>query len=129
MFSFLYFPAILRPPTVLSLTTLAVGMEIQGPNGSAKYIYVEHALVEFGSISGFQQGARITVVNRKNMYRLSQRELLPGRTYHIRVVPWVVLPGNKWYKGIPSNTTQVMTPAPGTFSSIDLAHTILCQSL
>ena len=118
-------PAILWPPTVVSLTTLAVDMEIQGPNGSATYMNVEYALEEFGSVLNFQQGTKVKVVNGRNTYRLSQQELMPARTYHIRVVPFVVLYPRRLYKGIPSNTTQVMTPAPGKVISFDLHQSTL----
>ena len=104
------------PPKVVKLTTLNIVLEFQAANGSATHSQVEYAREEAGSVLDFESGSRVTVSDGASSYNVSQSELLPGETYHIRVVPLVYISSSysaSYYRGIPSNTIKVMTPVPG----------------
>ena len=108
--------AILVPPKVITLTPISIVLEFQAANGAATRIQVEYAREFTASVLNFESGSYVTVVGGKWTYQVSQKNLIPGATYHIRVVPLVqVNSGYRqlFYRGIPSNTTEVMIPRPG----------------
>ena len=90
-----------------------VNLEFQAANGTASWLNVEYA--KEGFELNFVTGRRVKVEEGRLTYRMSQTGLIPGETYHIRVVPTVHL-YNLLYRGIPSNTTTVIAPAPGRLS-------------
>ena len=120
--------AILMPPKVVILTTLNIVLEFQAANGSATHIQVEYAKEETASVLDFKSGSHVTVSGGKSMYQVSQEMLQPGTTYHIRVVPLVrIYSGSRelFYRGIPSDTINVTTPAPGR---VCIMHSLLLST-
>ena len=108
--------AILVPPKVVTLTTSSVVLEFQAANGSATHNKVEYAKEVTASVLSFESGSRV-IVTGESTYQVSQKNLITGATYHFRVVPLVRIYSNYrelFYRGIPSNTTEVMIPRPGS---------------
>ena len=113
--------AILMPPKVVTLTTSSIVLVFQAANGSATHSQVEYANEEAASLLSFESGSRVTVNGGESTYRVSQKNLKPGETYHIRVVPLVRVYSKRrewFYRGIPSDTIKVKIPAPGRASII-----------
>ena len=108
--------AILMPPRVVSLTPISILLEVQAANGSATHSQVEYAKEKAASVLNFESGSRVTVTGGESSYQVSQKNLKPGETFHIRVVPLVGIYSNYrefFYRGIPSDTIKVMIPMPG----------------
>ena len=86
------------PPEVVKLTPLNIVLEFQSANGSAAQIKVEYAKETITSVLDFVSGSHVTVTGGQSTYRVSQKDLIPGVTYYIRVVPLVqiYLKGRNW---------------------------------
>ena len=107
--------AILMPPKVVTITTSSIVLEFQAANGTTTRYEVEYAREVAASVLSFQSGSRVTAAG-ESTYQVSQKNLITGATYNIRVVPLIqVNSGYRLllYRGIPSNTTKVMIPRPG----------------
>ena len=104
------------PPKVVTLTTSSIVLEFQAANRSAFRNQVEYARAKSASVLDFVSGSYVTVIGGKRTYQVLQENLIPGATYHIRVVPLVRLfSGRSYssYRGIPSDIIKVMIPIPG----------------
>ena len=116
--------AILIPPKVVAITTSTVVFEVQAANGSATHTQVEYAREEAASVLRFVVYGSPFSVTGQSTYRVLQINLIPGATYHVRVVPLVRIYSNSresFYRGISSDTIKVMIPRPGR-SCLILSH-------
>ena len=72
---------------------------------------VEYAKHQVAAVLTYRRSARIYAVGSQAMYRTTLMNLIAGRLYSIRVVPFVKVVGE--HRGIPSPDIQVTIPQPG----------------
>ena len=104
--------AILSTPLIINVSTSSVLLEFQSANGSVNSYLLQYALERLGNSLAFVSGDTMRAVNGQRSYRISQTNLLPGRKYHLRIIPMVYVNfKNHW--GIPSEAVQVTILKPG----------------
>ena len=106
--SFSMFSAIPLPPRVVTVTTYSVLLEFHAANESTSSYVIEYAQERVASPLEFESGSPVRPIDDQPSYSASQRNLIPGVTYHFRIVPYV---GSS--RGIPSETVQVRILQPG----------------
>ena len=100
--------AISAPPRVVTITTYSVLLEFQAANESVSSYRIEYAQEKAASPLVYASGTIVYPRDYQPSYSASQEGLIPGATYHIRVVPFL---GRT--RGIPSDATRVRILQPG----------------
>ena len=113
--------AILSTPLIISVSTRSVSLEFQSANGSVNSYLLQYALEKLGSSLAFVNGGTMRAVNGQSAYRVAQTDLLPGRKYHLRVIPQVYVKYNNYW-GIPSEAVQVTILKPGKHTMLIRRH-------
>ena len=106
--SLFMFSAKSDPPRITTVTTFSVLMEFQAANETTSSYVLEYARERVASPLGFKTGSTVRPIDDQSSYSVSQGNLIPGATYHIRIVPYVGT-----YRGIPSEAVKVGIPRPG----------------
>ena len=102
------FSAIPLPPCVVTITTSSVLLEFHAANESTTSYVIEYARERMASPLEFETGSTVRPIDDQPSYSASQGGLIPGATYHIRIVPYV---GSS--RGTPSEAVQVRISKPG----------------
>ena len=100
--------AISDPPRIITVTTSSVLLEFRAANESTNSYKIEYAQEIVASPLEFESGSTVTPMYDQPSYSASQDGLIPGATYHIRIVPYV---GSS--RGIPSEAVRVRISKPG----------------
>ena len=102
------FSAISDPPRIITVTTSSVLLEFHAANESTTSYVIEYAQERVASPLEFETGSTVRPIDDQPSYSTSQGGLIPGATYHIRIVPYV---GGS--RGTPSEAVQVRILRPG----------------
>ena len=102
------FAAISNPPRVIAVTTSSVLLEFHAANESTTSYVIEYAQERVASPLEFKTGSTVRPIDDQPSYSASQGGLIPGASYHIRIVPYVGIS-----RGIPSEAVQVRISKPG----------------
>ena len=97
------------------MTTSSVTIEFQAANGTTSYYQVEFGMYQ--SVQTYNTGRRITGQLGQTVYRFTESNLIPGRSYVFRITPYV-----RSYPGIPSNTVTVTIMKPGMMHNYDVVY-------
>ena len=106
------FQAVTEVPKVIDVTTSSALLEFKQANGTTHNYQLEYAQITNSTTEKYVKGAKINAVHGQSTYWITQRGLIPGRHYQLRIIPNIHI-NTTDYGGIPSSAVQVNILVPG----------------